>query len=123
MIDYYTQIIAALKTTLPTYHELFISSATITPCYSVQEYGNRDTAYGDTLGYSSLSYQVKTWASDLATLESYALSADEEMRRLGFHRTQCNELAYNDLLCKICVYEAQGWETYFDEPEETPAQP
>ena len=73
MIDYYTQIVAALNQTLPTYHELFLSSAADTPCYSVQEYGNRDTAYGDTLGYSSVSYQVKTWAADLAALETYAL--------------------------------------------------
>ena len=113
MIDYYTQVVAALDQTLPTYPELFLSSAAEIPCYSVQEYGNRDTAYGDTLGYSSVSYQVKTWATDLAVLETYALSADEAMRQLGFHRTQCNELSYGNLLCKMCVYEAQGFEIYY----------
>ena len=115
MIDYYKPIIAALKTILPTYHESFLSGATQVPCYTVQEYGNRDTRYGETLGYSSLQYMVKTWANNVADLESYATQADVTMRQLGFFRASGSELVYGDLLCKLSTYEAQGFEKYYED--------
>ena len=114
MIGYYTPIIAALKEILPTYHEKYISGAMKTPCYTVQAYGNRDTSYGETVGYSAIMYMIKTWADNPETLETRALQADEEMRRLRFHRTSSQELQYGDLLCNLAIYEAQGYERYFD---------
>jgi hypothetical protein len=115
MIDYYKPIIAKLKETLPTYHESFVSSAMQIPCYTVQAYGSRDTRYGDTVGYSQIQYMVKTWAKNASDLEQYALKADTAMRELGFFRASSNELSYDDLLCNLATYEAQGFERYFEE--------
>jgi len=114
MIDYYKPIIAGLKTILPAYHESFVSGEMATPCFTVQEYGNRDTRYGETLGYSAVQFMIKTWANNVADLERYALQADEKMRTLGFFRASSNELMYGDLICKLSTYEAQGFEKYYE---------
>lgn len=115
MIDYYKQVITAIKDILPTYHESFVSGAMKTPCFTVQEYGNRDTAYGETLGYSQIQFMVKTWADNMEDLETYATQADTALRQAGFFRANCNELLYDALICKLSVYEAQGFERYFEE--------
>lgn len=115
MIDQYKPIIAKLKTALPAHHERFVSGALQTPCFTVQEYGNRDKAYGDTVGFSQIQYMIKTWANNLQDSVTYAEQADLLMRELGFFRVSSNELLYDDLICRMSVYEAQGYEHYFEE--------
>ena len=49
MIDYNRQIVIALKTILPTYHELTLTKDTKTPCISYMELSNVVEESGDTL--------------------------------------------------------------------------
>jgi len=112
MIDYSTQIVTALSTILKTYYELSCNGNTPKPCITYCEHNNRDTSYGETIGYSELSYSIKIWALDKATIETKSLLIDKAMRTLGFHRISSYELTTDNQICKIMVYEAQAFENY-----------
>jgi hypothetical protein len=114
MIDYHKEITAALSEVLPTYYELHLTKDALVPCFSYMEAGNYDDATGDTLGYSVISYQVKVWATDVATIQVNALLADAAMRGLGFKRTSAAELhdRNSSMIQKVMIYEALGLENY-----------
>jgi hypothetical protein len=114
MIDYHKELTAALGSILPTHYELVLHSGLATPCYSYQEVNNYMAEQGDTLGYSRVTYQVKVWANDVATIQRYAVAADNVLRPLGFKRTAANELhdRNSTMIQKILTYEALGLENY-----------
>lgn len=114
MIDYHKELVAALETVLPTHYEMTLHSGLATPCYSYMETNNYVSDEGTTLGYSRIRYQVKVWATDIATIQKYALMADTVLRPLGFKRTATNELYDNNssMIQKILTYEALGLEEY-----------
>ena len=114
MIDYNKELVSALDTVLPTYHELALTSKAEVPCYSVQERNNYVYANGDTLGYSVLSFTVKVWARTPADIMKYSLKADEVLRPIGFTRTSSNEIydRNSTMIQKILTYEALGLENY-----------
>lgn len=114
MIDYHKELTAALGSILPTHYELVLHSGLTTPCYSYQEINNYMAEQGDTLGYSRVTYQVKVWANDVATIQRYAVAADNVLRPLGFKRTAANELhdRNSTMIQKILTYEALGLENY-----------
>ena len=78
MIDYDSQLVTALKSILPTYHELLLVAGTKTPCISYQEQNNYTDVDGDTIGYSKISYQIKIWGTDIAIIQKYLLELDYE---------------------------------------------
>lgn len=112
MIDYNKQIVSALKTILPTYHELTLTKDTKTPCISYMELSNVVEESGDTLEYSRLSFQIKVWGTDLAVLNSTAGKIDVIMRGLGFTRTSGGEMydKNSSMIQKILTYEAKALE-------------
>ena len=114
MIDYHKELVAALETVLPTHYEMTLHRGLETPCYSYMETNNYVSDAGTTLGYSRIRFQVKVWATDIATIQKYALMADEVLRPLGFKRTAANELYDNNssMIQKILSYEALGLEEY-----------
>lgn len=114
MIDYDTQLVAALNTVLPTHHELLLHRGLSTPCISYQEANNYDDATGDTIGYSRISYTIKVWGNDIKIIKKYILEIDAVLRPLGFKRVSTNELADRNstMIQKIMVYEALGLEEY-----------
>lgn len=114
MIDYHKELVAALETVLPTHYEMTLHRGLETPCYSYMETNNYVDAAGTTLGYSRIRFQVKVWATDIATIQKYALMADEVLRPLGFKRVAANELYDNNssMIQKILSYEALGLEDY-----------
>jgi hypothetical protein len=114
MIDYHEELAAALETVLPTHYEMILHSGLSTPCYSYMETNNYVTESGTTLGYSNIRFQVKVWATDIATIQRYALEADRVLRPIGFKRTAANELYDNNssMIQKILTYEALGLEEY-----------
>lgn len=114
MIDYNEELVAALESVLPTHYEMILHSDLETPCYSYMETNNYVSTAGTTLGYSIIRYQVKVWATDIATIQKYALEADRVLRPLGFKRTASNELYDNNssMIQKILTYEAIGLEEY-----------
>ena len=114
MIDYNKELVAALETVLPTYYEMALHSGLETPCYSYMETNNYVSANGDTLGYSYLTFQVKVWANNIATIQQYALEADKVLRPLGFKRISSGELYDNNsqMIQKILTYEALASENY-----------
>lgn len=114
MIDYHAQLVTALNTVLPTHYEMALHSGLATPCYSYMETNNYTSESGDTLGYSYISYQVKVWANDIATIQKYALEADRVLRPLGFKRIASGELYDNNstMIQKIMTYEALASENY-----------
>lgn len=114
MYNYHTELVAALRDVLPVHYEMFLSSDTPVPCISYMELTNYDTAAGETMGYSLLSYQVKVWAHSMAEIVEYAQAVDNALRALGFKRTSAAEMADNQsgLLQKIMVYDAPAREVY-----------
>lgn len=112
MIDYNRQIVIALKTILPTYHELTLTKNTKTPCISYMELSNVVEESGDTLEYSRISFQIKVWGTDLAMLNLTAGKIDVIMRGLGFTRTSGSEMydRNSSMIQKILTYEAKALE-------------
>jgi hypothetical protein len=114
MIDYNPEVVSALETVLPTYHELALTSKAEIPCYSYQERNNYVQANGDTLGYSVLVFTIKVWARTPAEIAEYSLKADAVLRPIGFKRTSSNELydRNSTMIQKIMTYEALGLEDF-----------
>lgn len=114
MIDYDSQLVTALKSILPTYHELLLVAGTKTPCISYQEQNNYSDVDGDTIGYSKISYQIKIWGTDIAIIQKYLLELDKTMRKLGFKRTSVGELSdrNSSMIQKITIYEALAYEEF-----------
>lgn len=114
MIDYHANLVSALKTVLPTHYEMALTAKTDTPCISYMEISNYDVAVGDTVGYSTLVYQVKVWTNDIKLIQRYAKEVDKALKPLGFKRTSSNELYDNNstMIQKIMTYEALGREEY-----------
>ena len=114
MIDFNNELVSALKTVLPTYHELALTSKTKTPCISYQERNNYVTANGDTRGYSYISFTIKVWGNDIEVIQNYVLRIDEVLRPLGFKRISAGELydRNSTMIQKIMVYEALALEEY-----------
>jgi hypothetical protein len=78
------------------------------------ELNNYVSSSGTTLGYSYISYQVKVWATDIATIQKYVSEIDKVLRPLGFKRVAATELYDNNssMIQKILTYEALGLEQY-----------
>ena len=114
MIDYHANLVSALNTVLPTHYEMALTSKTATPCISYMETNNYSSSSGDTVGYSFITYQVKVWANDIATIQRYALEIDAVLRPLGFKRIASGELYDNasTMIQKIMTYEALAYENY-----------
>lgn len=114
MINFHTNIVAALNNILPTHYEMTLHSGLATPCYSYMEINNSVDSSGDTRGYSRLVYQVKVWGNDIAELQQYALAADAALRAIGFKRISTNELYDNNstMIQKILTFEALALEEY-----------
>lgn len=108
MIDYSPTLVEALKTILPTYYELKLSSGIKTPCISYQERSNAAQEQGETIGYSRISYTIKVWGNDLEQLNNYAKQIDNVLRPLGWKRTGAQELhsLQSANIQKILTYEA-----------------
>ena len=114
MIDYHKQIVAALSEILPTHYEMTLTKDTEVPCISYMEAGNYDEETGETLGYSTVSYQVKVWGTSIGLLQTYARRVDDVVRSLGFKRTGSTEIhdRTSNMIQKVMIYEALGLETY-----------
>ena len=114
MIDYHAELVAALKTVLPTHYELTLASGTKTPCISYQERNNADDVTGDTIGYSRISYTVKVWGNDIKEIQGYVKQVDKVLRPIGFKRTSANELhdRNSSMIQKILTYECLALENY-----------
>lgn len=114
MIDYHKEFVASLESVLPTHYEMSLHSGLETPCISYMETNNYVSTSGTTLGYSAISFQVKVWATDIATIQQYVIEIDRVLRPLGFKRTSSNELYDNNssMIQKILTYEALCLEEY-----------
>lgn len=114
MIDITKSLIDALKTVLPTYYELAVSSGTATPCITYQERNNAAAEQGETIGYSRITYTVKVWGYDIEQLNNYAIQIDAKLKPLGWKRTSVNEMfSYQSgMIQKILTYEALAIETF-----------
>ena len=114
MIDYHKELVKALKTVLPTHYEMVLHSGLAVPCISYMETNNATDANGDTIGYSRITYQIKVWATDIGTIQKYALKVDAVLRPLGFKRIASGELYDNNssMIQKIMTFEALASEEY-----------
>lgn len=114
MIDFHKELVASLNTVLPTHYEMTLHSGLETPCISYMELNNYVSTSGTTLGYSYITYQVKVWATDIATIQRYVLEIDRVLRPLGFKRVAANELYDHNssMIQKILTFEATGLEEY-----------
>lgn len=113
MINFHSQfrnlLLEATNNEIQVYYELFKEKTAI-PCISYLENANRDTLKGDTLKYSSISYMVKIWAEDLATVLEIQNKIDAVLDENGFNRTSSNELNDDGLIMKVLNYEGTGYE-------------
>lgn len=118
MIDLHKELVTTLKTILPTYYEMTLTSKTKTPCISYMELSNVPDSIQNhanfTIGYSRLNYQVKVWGTDIATLQEYAKQIDDKLRVLGWKRTSAVELYDNQssMMQKVLNYEVLAVEEF-----------
>lgn len=114
MIDFHKDIVTALNTVLPTHYEMTLTSGTATPCISYMEINNYEDSTGTTIGYSRITYQVKVWGNDIATLQKYSLQIDNALRPLGYKRISSGELydRASTMIQKILTYECLALENY-----------
>ena len=114
MIDYHSNLAAALNKILPTHYEMTLHSGLTTPCISYMETNNYVSDSGDTIGYSRLTYQIKVWSNNIADIQKYALAIDNALRPLGFKRISSGELYDNNstMIQKIMIYECLALENY-----------
>lgn len=114
MIDYHSNLAAALNKILPTHYEMTLHSGLATPCISYMETNNYVSDSGDTIGYSRLTYQIKVWSNNIADIQKYALAIDNALRPLGFKRISSGELYDNNstMIQKIMIYECLALENY-----------
>jgi hypothetical protein len=114
MINYHKQLINSLSSILPTYYKMILHKGIKTPCISYLELNNAATATGDTLGYSSIQYQVKVWGDKIGDLQTYAQKIDNTLRPLGWKRIGCRELYDKEstMIQKIMTYEANALEVF-----------
>lgn len=114
MINFHKEMVTTLKTILPTYYEMFLNRNVAIPCISYMELANTANETGDTLGYSSIQYQVKVWGDRLEDLQAYAARIDDALRPKGWKRISCNEMHDSESakIQKILVYEAKALETF-----------
>ena len=114
MYNAHVDMVAALKSVLPTHYELALTSKTATPCISYMGIQNNVYVNGDTLGYSNLAYQVKVWANDIALIVQYAQEIDNVLRPLGWRRTNYVELydPNSTMIQGIMNYEAMASENF-----------
>lgn len=114
MINYHSELVSALNSILPTHYELVLHRGLETPCISYMELSNIANEEGDTLGYSSIQYQIKIWGNKIDELQEYALKLDTALRPLGFKRLSCHELYDREsaMIQKIFTYEAKALEEF-----------
>lgn len=114
MIDANKDIVKALSKILPTYYEMVLHSGIETPCISYMELNNSVQANGDTLGYSTIQFQIKVWGTDIEIIQKKALLIDNALRQLGWRRISTNELYDNQssMIQKIMTYQALGKENF-----------
>ena len=114
MINYHKKLVSTLKTILPTYYELITNRKMSIPCISYVELSNNANETGDTLGYSTIQYQIRLYAYSLEELQTYALKIDNALRLIGFKRTGCNEMfdVESTMIQKIMTFEAKALEEY-----------
>lgn len=118
MLDLHTELVTALKTILPTYYEMTLTSNTETPCISYMEISNvPDTdshLNGFTIGYSRIHFQIKVWGMSLAEVQKYALLVDKKLRNMGYKRSGTSEMYDNQsaLISKIMNYECLALENF-----------
>lgn len=114
MINYHKELVKALNSILPTHYEMTLTSKTPIPCISYMELNNYVSIYGDTIGYSKITYQIKVWGNDIGILQEYAQKIDDKLRTIGFKRISSGELYDNQstMIQKIMTYEALAIENY-----------
>lgn len=112
MIDFDKELVSALETILPTYHELVLHSGIDTPCISYQETNNYAEDEGNTIGYSRIVYTIKVWGNRVADMKPYILAIDAALRPLGFKRTSTGELYTDMMIQKILTYEVRAIEDF-----------
>lgn len=114
MIDANKDIVKALTKILPTYYEMVLHSGIETPCISYMELNNSVQVNGDTLGYSTIQFQIKVWGTDIEIIQKKALLIDNALRQLGWRRISTNELYDNQssMIQKIMTYQALGKENF-----------
>lgn len=110
MVDFHKSLVATLGNILPTHYEMFLHSGLDTPCISYMELNNSVEEAGDTLTYSNITYQVKVWGKDIATVQRYSVEVDKALKAIGFKRTNSNELATDTMIQKILTFEAKALE-------------
>lgn len=114
MINYHKQLSTSLSSILPTYYEMLLTKDAATPCITYLELNNAAAETGDTLGYSSMQYQIKVWGKDIGVLQGYAQQIDNTLRPLGWKRIGCRELydKQSAMIQKIMTYDATALEVF-----------
>ena len=115
MIDYHKELLTALSSVdIPVYYEMVLHSGLNVPCISYMEINDYVTNDGDTIEYSRKACQIKIWANDIATIQHYAVKIDNNLRLIGFKRTQSGELYDNSssMIQKVLTYECLALEKF-----------
>lgn len=84
------------------------------PCISYYERNNFQSAKGDTMAVSIISYNITVWSKTIEELQENTVKVNEALFDLGFKRTSSNEYydLENGILQKVMVFEILAIENY-----------
>ena len=93
---------------------MILNNGIKTSCIRYLELNNAAAETGDTLGYSSIQYQIKVWGEDIGVLQECAQKIDNKLRPLGWKRIGCRELydKQSAMIQKIMTYDANALEVF-----------
>lgn len=116
MINYHERFRQLLLNTLKdknieVYYEAF-DEKTDVPCVSYLEVSNITSLKGDTLEFSSLSFQVSIWTKTVEELIEISTLISAGLESAGFRRASTQETLDERLFRKILRFDATGYEKF-----------
>lgn len=112
MLDVRRNIVTKLKEVLPnTRYELNIESPTL-PLITYSVIDDSVNAYGDTIGYSDIIFQVKVWDTSVSDIAQYTTEIDTKLKSLGLTRTYYTDLLSGDVIIGVMQYSGLIYEEF-----------
>lgn len=104
MLDVKKTIVSNLKEVQTNVkYELDVESPTL-PLITYKTINDVVHAYGDSLGYSDIIFQIKVWATKVSEIASLTQQIDAKMRALGLTRSYYTELKEADVIIGVMQY-------------------
>lgn len=109
MLDVTKEMIEKLDEILPTYQDTPNQKLDV-PVITYFLYSDPQQETGDTQIYSTISWVVKVWDTNIENMMANTLLVDEVMRSLGYRRVNINQMGDGTLFSNVLTYSGKAKE-------------